>query len=73
MESGCKVLIGIGIPRELCAVDDWCRRNVAYVIGCWRTEAEFAFVVDKGDSHRTRSTQNANKMATVESCSARSQ
>ena len=34
------------------------------VIGSWRTEAEFAFVVGKGDSHRTR-------MATVESCSVR--
>ena len=41
------------------------------VIGCWRTEAEFAFVVGKGDSHQTRSTQKAHKMVTVESCSAR--
>ena len=41
------------------------------VIGCWRTEAEFAFVVGKGDSHQTRSTQKAHKMATVESCSVR--
>ena len=40
------------------------------VIGCWRTEAEFAFVAGKGDSHPTRSTQNAHKMATVESRSA---
>ena len=41
------------------------------VIGSWRTEVEFAFVIGKGDSHRTRSTQNAHKMATVELCSAR--
>ena len=39
------------------------------VIGCWRTEV--AFFVGKGDSYGTRITQNAHKMATVESCSAR--
>ena len=41
------------------------------LIGCLRTEAEFAFVVGKGDSHQTRSIQNTHKIATVDSCSAR--
>ena len=27
--AGCEVLIEVGIPRELCVADDWCRSNVA--------------------------------------------
>ena len=36
------------------------------VIGCHRTRSESEFVFCKSDSYITRSTQNANKMTTIE-------
>ena len=50
------------MPRELCVVADWCRRNVAWVL---LNKIGIAFVFGKGDSNQTRSAQNVHKMATL--------